>query len=323
MRSLAQALLAVLCLVFAPQNENGAWAQEESAIIAPARFARLSINALLATDPESRRGARAMLAEQLAQLPDDMQMKLTGALFKAMMSSTEQQETIEIAAVLGGSRVPWATPNPSADHSALYDRYVQSENENVKPMLDLALQNAKGLYRDGIHNYNTKVLERVHRAIPKLKTMAENYPKSRYAENAAFYVGQAWVKTYFLGDTKDLQSIREADKAFESYIARAESKEFPKDDYLAAGYFFRALDGIIKDDVTDAESWLKRGKGRFSNDDRIYVYQLFPSPRRIFVIDKFLPAQKVFSAMLGFLSKHPNTTERDHAALLDVILDID
>jgi hypothetical protein len=87
---------------------------------------------------------------------------------------------------------------------------------------------------------------------------------------------------------------------------RAERGDFVKAEYLAGGYFFRALNGIIINDPTDTRSWLNKGAQKFADTDRVYVYQFFCSPDSATVIDKFLPARSLFVNMSNLLARTPN-----------------
>jgi hypothetical protein len=294
-------------------------AQSGSAIALPDGFTNLSVTALLATSPDDRRGARAMFWEQVALLPPNARMQVTGSLVKMLKAASEQRQKIEIAATLGSAGVPWMTPTLNADVTWIYSAYRQTNNENMKAMLDYALQNAAGLYRDGIHDYNTDKLARVAQAPAKLAAMADKFPKSRYAENASFYVGPALVKTYLFKDSRGIALINDANAAFERYIKRTENDEFTKREYLAGGYFFRALDGLITGNVAETKDWLNRGLSKFTDNDKIYIYQLFPSADPALVLDDFLPAHKVFATTLSFLNAHPNASDKDQTQLLAAI----
>jgi len=123
-----------------------------------------------------------------------------------------------------------------------------------------------------------------------------------------------------LKDPRDRQLISVSNSAFEAYIAKAEKGDFDgRTEYLAAGYFYRGLNGWLAGDATDAQKWLSKGRQKFGGSDQVYIYQLFVSSDRATVIDRYLPATASFGTALTFLSQVPTPTV-DHSGDLATML---
>jgi hypothetical protein len=203
--------------------------------------------------------------------------------------------------------VPWSTGTTMADADRIYSLYQHETDPTRKSLFDGALANAQGLYRDGIANYNSSSLPVFTQAPEKLKLMTQKYPLSDYAENASFYIGQYYIKAYFLNVSPASSQISSSNAAFESYIAHIQAKDFPTRNFYAAGYYFRSLNGWVVGNLADATSWLDKGLQpppgpNFSDNDVVYVYQLLYGTT---VIDRFLPAKTLFLNTRTFINATP------------------
>jgi TolA-binding protein len=283
-------------------------------------FVELSVRATQSTTAQDRRGARSLLAAQIGLLPSNMRAVTTNALF-AKLKLDDPKTKNDILAVLGNLPFRWSTNSTDQDIQYIYQSLLKAADETTKNLLDTALANAKGLYKEGIADFNSTNLADLATAEPKLKSMAQNYTKSRYAERASFYLGQLYSKEFLLKNPRDPQLIAASNSAFEAYIVKAERGDFDgRADYLATGYFYRGLNGWLAGDVKDARNWLSKGQQKFGNSsDQVYVYQLFVSSDRATVIDKYLPAQATFAATSTFLSEAPTPTV-DRASDLATVL---
>ena len=249
-----------------------------------------------------------MLAHQIALFSASTRTAAANELF-AKLRTNDPKIQNDILGVLSSMTVPWATSNVDADSQFVYQLLLGTYDATTKSLLDNTLVNAKGLYREGIANFNSTLLYEVVAAEPKLKAMEERFPKSRYAERASYYLGQVYSKRFLLNDPLGKQLLATSNAAFEDYIARAERGDFDnKKEYLAAGYFYRALNGWLDGKIDDAQNWLAKGQQKFTDDDRVYVYQLFVSTDRNTVIDKYLPAKSLFSITAKFLKQSPVPT---------------
>jgi hypothetical protein len=292
----------------------------QTAAISGAAFVDLSVRALMATRSEDRRGGRAMFSQQLSLLVPEQKLEAAGALI-GKLKTEETRTKIEIATTLGQLREPWNTKNPGVDVAFIYQRYLETSEDTLKNALDSALANAQGLYRDAIQAYNRdRVPDDLMEVAAKFTTVADKYVKSRYAENASFYLGQFYTKAFFLGHSKGKPLINESNAALERYIKRAESDEFVKTDFLAAAYFYRALNGLIINDTASTREWLTKGTQKFAErDDRIYIYQLFYANDRDTVLDKYLPARSLFRNALNFVSRNPSVSPERQKEFLEAI----
>jgi TolA-binding protein len=283
------------------------------------RFANSSVRASLSFAPNDRHIARSMFWQQVAVLSEDERLATTASLVM-MLSSEDMKIRLESADMLTAATSFWATKNLANDSTSVYQLMLGTQDITLKNAMDRALANARGLYRDGISDYNSDDLTQVLRAGDKLKAMANIFPKSRYSENASFYVGQYFTKLYLMKDPRGRSLIDNSNAALGTYIAKAENGEFAKTEFLAAGYFYRALNELILGNLKDAQSWLTRGMQRFSDNDRVYVYQLFYTPNTIkTTADKFFPAKSIFANTLAYLQLNPNTGPGQQQALLAAI----
>jgi TolA-binding protein len=283
-------------------------------------FVDLSVRAIQSTSAQDRRGARSLLAAQIGFLPTNMRASSTSALF-AKLKLDDSKTKNDILAVLGNLPFRWMTNNTDQDVQFIYQSLLKTTDETTKNLLDAALANAKGLYKEGISDFNSTSLSDLGAAEPKLKSMAQNYTKSRYAERASFYLGQLYSKEFLLKSPQDPQLIAASNSALEAYIDKAEKGDFDsRVEYLATGYFYRGLNGWLVGDINDAQKWFSKGQKKFGNSgDQIYIYQLFVSSDRTTVIDKYLPAQATFAATATFLGQVPTPTPA-HANDLATVL---
>jgi hypothetical protein len=283
------------------------------------RFASISVRASASVGLADRRVARTMFWQQVGLLSDDERQATTAGLVM-LLSSGDAKSRLESAEMLIASKQYWSTKNMSIDTASVYQLMLGTQDITLRNGLDGALANARGLYRDGIDGYNSDNLAEVTPAGDKLNAMANNFPKSRYAENASFYVGQYFTKLYLLNDPRGKSLIDSSNAALENYISKAEKGTFVKTDFLAAGYFYRALNALIVGNIRDAQNWLTRGAQRSTDKDRVYVFQLYYSPDTSNTIaDKFYPAPAIFANTLAYLQQNPNTGPNQQKALLAAI----
>jgi TolA-binding protein len=302
-KTLSGLSLIIVC-VSAAILAKSATAQESSGIDGAA-FAKMSLRALLLTAPAERRGARAMLAEQIGLLPSDQKIAATSSLVARLRSAGARTQN-DILVVLADMSSPWETENTESDSDYIYKLVLNAPDDNSRSAADSALANASGLYRDGIAHFNSTNFSDLDLAREKLQRVVSRYPKSQYSDGAAFYYAQSYTKAFVLGDSRGKQLVSDGDAAFESYIKSAEADQIGgKGSFLAAGYYFRGLDAWILGDLTDARAWFNKGLQKFTNDDSIYIYKfLFDGP----VIDKFLPAKSLFDQTLRYLKRDPPPT---------------
>ena len=279
----------------------------------------LSLKAVSQFKPADRQTARTFVGYQIAQLPQSSVSSAVTELIAKIGCCGAVTET-DALTILEQMPTPWTTANTTADADHIYTLYQQATNTTLKALLDGALANAQGLYRDGIADYNVSDLTQFTQAPAKLKAMAQRYPGSEYAEKASFYLGQYYIKAYFLEVAPVDSQIANSNAAFESYIA--DIKSFPTKGFYPAGYFFRSLNGWIANNPADALKWLNAGLGQnFTDNDVVYVYQLFYHTT---TIDKYLPAKTLFTNTVKFFSTTPPPVFGDpnsaaNALIADVI----
>lgn len=268
-------------------------------------------------NPRDRAGARSFLARQLSGFGSAPRIAATDSLFVKLRADTSQTRN-DILGILGAMPVPWATSNTDADILYLYQQLSTTVDDATKELTDNALSNARGMYKDAIASFNSTVLSDLNVAEAKLKVISQRFPASRFTERASFYLAQLYAKRFVLKDSAGSSLIVLSNAAFEDYIKRAERGDFDKrTDYLAGGYYYRALNGWLLNDTKDAQLWLQRGLQKFQNsNDLIYIYQLFVSRDKETVINKYLPAKSVISSTQTFLGRVPPPSVDQAAELI-------
>jgi hypothetical protein len=272
-------------------------------------FVDFSLKALLdvvSNNPRDRLGARSLLARQLSGFGSAARVAANDALFAKLRADVPQNRN-DILGILGAMPVSWTTSNTDADILYLYQQVSTTLDDTAKDLTDSALANAKGMYRDAIASFNSTVLSDLMTGEEKLKKISQRFPASKFGERASFYLAQSYAKRFILKDPAGSSLVSLSNTAFEDYIKRAEKGDFDKHtDYLAGGYYYRALNGWLLNDTKDAQFWLQRGAQKFQNsNDLIYIYQLFVSRDKETVINKYLPAKFVFSSTQVFLDRIP------------------
>ena len=282
-------------------------------------FVAISINSVLAIKGPDRTGARQMLAGQLRRLQTDIRVRTYDALFEALRAAPENTAKTEVSSLFAIVNPHWSSSNTGAASAALYELYTSTDDPTLKIALDNALANAQGAYKDAIDDYRDNNLAALGRAKDKLQSYADKYPKSRFAEQASYYVGHTFLKRMSLNDPAGDALIADSSRAFEGHIARAEHGDFSKTDNLAAAYFFRALNGALAMNKADALDWLSKGGAKFSDADRVYIYQLVFSTDGGTVLDRYVPAKSLFLLATNLFKDNATLGADQQIALLSQI----
>jgi hypothetical protein len=295
-----------------------------AAQIAPADASALtdaSMKALLdiaASNPRDRNGARILLTRQIGSFNSAARNSATEALLIRVRGDATLGRN-DALAILGQMQTPWTTGNLESDIQFLYQQLQVATDDVSKDLFDNALANAKGLYKDGIASFNSTNLADLVSADAKLRVMSVRYPRSRFGERAAFYYAQLYAKRFVLGDTAGAPLLQMSNVAFEDYIKRAEKGEFDRTNYLAAGYYYRALNDWLANDFKNTQEWLKRGQKFKADTDAVYIYQLFVSREKDTVIDKYVPAKIAFEKTQEFVSRTPSPAFNQISDLVTVL----
>jgi hypothetical protein len=270
-------------------------------------FVDFSLRSISNVPQQNRRGARDLVAVEIAAFPQNVQTSCVDALIgKLAISDTKTKD--DVAAILSNLPNQWMSSHTSSDAQAIYRLMQTTSDVSSKALLDGALANAKGLYKDGIRDFNTSD-EQFKNAEAKLQTMLQEYPDSRYAENANFYLGQYYTKAFILSSPRDPSLLAKSNTTYEDYIAKTEppgTRFGGKRTFLAAGYYFRGLNGWLASNTNDARTWLNAGQSKFADTDSVYVYQPFYSRGdTAAVVDRLLPAKALFLTTLQFIGGNP------------------
>jgi len=311
----ARALLLGLFLSTASLLFPSSAFPESGLSLDPAAYTDFQLQTLSTLKTSELQNSRSFVAHQIVLLPPDQQLAVTSNLL-SKLNSPDAGAKFNVAAILALYPTPWATANTNADAQALYSRMHSENDSTLKSILDSALANAKGLYRDGIRDYVLPKMDTQKSAEAKLRTMSVTYPDSQFAENASFYLALDIANQYILSDPHDSQLLINSNKAFEDYINRVQAGTLKKRDFLAAGFFFRGVNGWIQGRNDDAISWMSNGAKKFSDENTIYIYQIFLAPGdKTAVIDRNLPARSSFNAAIKVLSLNPSPQFPDFKAL--------
>lgn len=291
--------LVFVLVVFCAACHQAAQATEvqQAQAVDGASLVSLYMKAIEKVSPSEKKSARIRFSQQIAQLPIEQRVNAQSSLLQNLRTVYPGPATANILGVL---QTLWGTHDTQADADYLYGLYLQEKDQTLRNQLDLVLSFADGLYRDGIADYNSGDPKQFPYAEKKLEAMFSRYPKSEYAENAAFYLGQYFTKAYFVGMVPVQSQLTKSNLAFESYITHVEAHLYATQHFRASGYFFRGMNSWIGGDVLGAKKWLIRPK--LSDDEVVYLWQLFYSPDQSTSIDRYCHAQALFNLTTGFLN---------------------
>jgi hypothetical protein len=141
----------------------------------PATYVDLQLKTLSTVKTSELQHSRNYIAHQIMVLPVDRQTAITTNLL-SRLDGSDGSAKFNAAAILAVYPTPWATANTAADAEALYSKLLTDSDVSLKNILDSALANAKGLYRDGIRDYILPKLDTQKSAESKLRAMSTNYP---------------------------------------------------------------------------------------------------------------------------------------------------
>ena len=270
-------------------------------------FVDFSLRSISNVPQQNRRGARDLVAVQIAAFPQNVQTSCVDALIgKLAISDTKTKD--DVAAILSNLPNQWMSSHTSSDAQAIYRLMQTTSDVSSKALLDGALANAKGLYKDGIRDFNTSD-EQFKNAEAKLQTMFQEYPDSRYAENANFYLGQYYTKAFILSSPGTLAYWLSQTRLMRTTFAKTEppgTRFGGKRAFLCCWLLFSWPQWLVASNTNDARTSLNAGQSKFADTDSVYVYQpLYSRGDTASVVDRLLPAKSLFLTTLQFIGGNP------------------
>ena len=192
---------------------------------------RPNIMDLVAKDSGAKSGARDIIQKQFELSPAPERITATDELLKKIQAASDSTEKAAAAVALAKLKSPWEASNHNDQVAALYKLYLETKDPSLGRYLDDALSNAKGLYLDGINDFNSDNVSNPVATAAKFQRMADSFPKSRYASSSAYYIGQYWTRVGFIQNNFS-DSIPKSDTAFTNFIKRSKNGDFPNTNFL-------------------------------------------------------------------------------------------
>ncbi len=267
---------------------------------------RPNIMDLVAKDSGAKSGARDIIQKQFELSPAPERITATDELLKKIQAASDSTEKAAAAVALAKLKSPWEASNHNDQVAALYKLYLETKDPSLGRYLDDALSNAKGLYLDGINDFNSDNVSNPVATAAKFQRMADSFPKSRYASSSAYYIGQYWTRVGFIQNNFS-DSIPKSDTAFTNFIKRSKNGDFPNTNFLTDASFFKALNRILVGKEKEALAQLDDLRKELGNSSpNIYVYQLFYKTRdKTTEVDRYIPAQSLIDATVKFIQANP------------------
>ena len=240
-----------------------------------------------------------------------------------------RDELLAVGSALSTRGNPWVSINAS-DTSDLYNFILGTTDSLVQGTLDTALASAKGLYFDGINNYNDVLGGTSHEAVDaKFNAMSTQFPKSAYAANAAFYRAQYWTKLAQINQAEaSAENIKKSNEAFDLLITRQKGSEpFTSHRFDADAVYFRALNDVLSGDEDAARLKLDQLAANAANntDKQIYIYRFFYLGNfkncKEGRLDMYFKTEWLASITSSYIMNHPKqfATEQGPCDFADVL----
>lgn len=270
-------------------------------------FKRLTSSLSAAVSLDQRDTALVALRAAMKMFPAQKRKEFVDWLLSELNSKSEDaQDTAALA--LGRLGLTWEASTHEQAISSLYRRLQTTNDVTLRRNLDDALANAKGLYFDAIVDYKLTRAGNIpdeNLVSGKFARMARDFRESRYAGNAAFYLGQYWARLAFVRDQFSTY-IPKSNDAFDNFIAQSERKQFRNNEFEEDARFYRALNDILVKDEKAAIQKLEQLRTQLQKQRRaIYVYQLFYSTEPSTVIDRFFPGADLVAETISFIQARP------------------
>jgi len=271
-----------------------------------------SLELLKSEDPKDRLAARDDLTRAIARVPEPRRGAVIAELIQ-VFPGEPWRVRLAVAIALSKQAAPWNAPDLDRQVRTLYNEFVNRPDETLGPAIDDALANAKGYYRDAITDFNQDRIDDIDAVIAKFKKTSEPLPKSRYASNSTFYLAQYLTRAYLLGHAKGRSLVENASAVLAAFLKVPESA---KSDFWDDAFYYLALNRILVDDKAGAIATLRDMEKKFSERDRVYVYQFFYSKDKATVVDSYFPASTLAKKTQEYIEKFNTISPADQSAFI-------
>jgi len=264
-------------------------------------------------DIKQRQNARRALTDYLENLDESGRSAAVTKLIDTLVNpATGYQLKLGICYGLGDLRkVSWKVANQQDAEKGIYDLFRSEKNHTLKVKLDDVLMTAAGLYWDAINDYNNDRVDPVEATAGKFRRVFETYPESSYAPKAHFFLASYYTRVYFILKNRDRNTsvdlwIKEkANPVFQDFISKMETGAY-KPGRLQEARYFLALNYVLLNKFKDARDCLdKIMRDRRSENQIIYVYQYYYSPRKEDIIDDSFAPFGLAKDTYEYLYSHP------------------
>jgi hypothetical protein len=266
-------------------------------------------SALSSSNAQDRYAARISLTTAIGQVLEPRRGDLVAELIEGFPKH-DYRIQLAIAIALSKQASPWTAPDFHEHVTLLYQQFLTQSDNTLKPSIDDALANAKGYYRDAILDYNGNRVADLDATIEKFKRTAIDLPASKYVPNSVLYLAEYLTRAYFLGHPRGRDLLNESNSVLSGMPASNLSDD---------AAFRLALNRVLLDDRDGAISMLQEIETKYSDRDRVYVFQFFYSKNLATVVDKTFPTKDLARKMREFLERNSPISVDDQSQLIQSV----
>lgn len=240
---------------------------------------RLQLAQIDAPQQLDRINAREELTKYLQSATDNLRPALIQGLITALPSYNTPAKR-NICNALDSLDFFWSATNQQEAETTLYKLYQDESDAALKIALDRALMRAKGLYRDAMKDFNSDKIDQS--VVEKFQRVYENYPKSRYAPLAHFYLGLYPLRSYAVlkkgNQSPNLEEyVKKSNEVLQNFLEKAATVYPTPSQNVLDAHYFRALNFVLLNQVDEAINELTAIETDKSPEEKIYVFQFFYS----------------------------------------------
>jgi hypothetical protein len=270
---------------------------------------------LASDNPKVRYEARDRFVRALGDLPDARRADAIGELIEAF-DRHDYRRQLGIATALAKQAQPWVGRDMDKQIRTLYAAMLKSKDESLNRAVDDALANAKGYYRDAVIDYNRDRIDDLDDVVAKFKRTPDHLPKSRYAPNSLFYLGQYLTRAYLLGHDKGDALVRQSLSVLDDFT---KTQDKGSTDLWDDAFYYSGLNRVLVGDAAGAVARLQEMERRSTQSSRVYVYQFFFSKRKDTVIDRTFIAPVLARKTREYIGEHRTISPADQKPFITYV----